>query len=78
MTDLVNAVGGSQANISGHLACLKDCGLIEDRPVGCQVFYHIAAPQVVEMLTAAERLLSLHGWRIELCANHRDPRRWLN
>lgn len=73
VTDLVNAVGGSQANISGHLACLKDCGLIEDRPVGRQVFYHIAAPQVVEMLTAAERLLSVHGWKIELCPNYRDP-----
>ncbi|MGH9892560.1 MAG: ArsR/SmtB family transcription factor, partial [bacterium] len=26
VTDLVARVGGSQANISAHLACLKDCG----------------------------------------------------
>jgi len=72
VTDLVRAIGGSQANISGHLACLKDCGLVEDRPAGRQVFYRIAAPEVVEMLTAAERLLNVHGWQIELCPNYRD------
>jgi DNA-binding transcriptional ArsR family regulator len=26
VTDLQAEVGGSQANISGHLACLKGCG----------------------------------------------------
>lgn len=73
VTDLVRGIGGSQANISGHLACLKDCGLVSDRPVGRQVYYRIAAPEVVEMLAAAERLLSVHGWQIELCPNYREP-----
>ena len=73
VTDLVKAVGGSQANISGHLACLKDCGLVADRPVGRQVYYRIAAPEVVDLLTAAERLLGVHGWQIELCPNYREP-----
>ena len=73
VTDLVQAIGGSQANISGHLACLKDCGLVEDRPVGRQVYYHIAAPEVVALLTAAERLLSVHGLQIQLCPNYREP-----
>ncbi|SRR5713226_7018634 len=73
VTDLVQAVGGSQANISGHLACLKDCGLVADRPVGRQVFYRIAVPEVVEILTAAERLLRIYGWQIQLCPNYRDP-----
>ena len=73
VTDLVRAIGGSQANVSGHLACLKDCGLVEDRPAGRQVFYRIADPEVIDMLTAAERLLSVHGWQIELCPNYREP-----
>jgi len=75
VTDLVHAIGGSQANISGHLACLKDCALVADRPVGRQVYYRIAAPEVVEMLAAAERLLKVHGWQIELCPNYREPER---
>lgn len=72
MKDLVQVIGGSQANISGHLACLKDCGLVEDRPVGRQAYYRIAAPEVVDLLIAAERLLSVHGWQIELCPNYRE------
>ena len=75
VTDLVKAIGGSQANISGHLACLKDCGLVEDRPVGRQVYYRIATSEVVDLLTAAERLLAVHGWEIELCPNYREPAR---
>jgi DNA-binding transcriptional ArsR family regulator len=34
VTDLVAEVGGSQANASGHLACLKDCGLAAGRAQG--------------------------------------------
>jgi len=73
VTDLVRAIGGSQANVSGHLACLKDCGLVMDRPQGRQVYYRIAGPEVVDVLSAAEQLLSVHGWQIELCPNYRDP-----
>ena len=73
VTDLVRQLGGSQSNISEHLACLKDCGLVTDRPVGRQVYYRIAAPEVVDMLTAAERLLGVHGRQIELCPNYREP-----
>ena len=73
VTDLVRQLGGSQSNISEHLGCLKDCGLVMDRPQGRQVYYRIAGPEVVDVLSAAEQLLSVHGWQIELCPNYRDP-----
>ena len=73
VTDLVAQVGGSQANVSGHLACLKDCGLVVDRPEGRQVFYSISDPAVVTALRGAEAVLALSGERIELCANYRIP-----
>ena len=72
VTDLVDRVGGSQANVSGHLACLKDCGLVEDRPQGRAVFYRIAAAEVVTVLRAAEALLAVSGHAIDLCRNY-DP-----
>src|SRR5712691_10513995 len=31
VVDLVAELGTSQANVSGHLACLRDCGLVADR-----------------------------------------------
>ena len=77
VTDLLDRLGGSQANISGHLACLKDCGLVVDRPQGRQTFYRIATPQVVRLLRAAEDLLALNGHRVELCPNYRlESDRW--
>lgn len=70
VTDLVAAVGGSQSNISGHLACLKECGLVVDRPgERRQVFYRLASPEVTDLLSAAERLLLANGAAIELCGN---------
>lgn len=70
VSDLVDAVGGSQSNVSGHLACLKDCQLVVDRPgARRQVFYRLAQPEVVELLEAAERLLAATGTAVELCRN---------
>ena len=70
VTDLVEALGGSQGNVSGHLRCLKECGLVTDRPQGRQVFYRIARDEVVDVLRAAEALLAVTGHAIELCANY--------
>ena len=70
VTDLVRAVGGSQSNVSTHLACLKDCGLVADRPEGRLVFYRIAIPEVLDVLQAAERLLAITGTAVELCPNY--------
>ena len=70
VTDLVEAVGGSQSNVSTHLACLKECGLVVDRPAERrQVFYRLAGAEVVDLLRSAERLLAARGSAIELCTN---------
>lgn len=77
VTDLVDRFGGSQANMSGHLACLKECGLVNGRPEGRQVFYSISDPVVVEAVRSAEAVLALSGERIALCPNYRaaeEPR----
>jgi len=70
VADVVAAVDSSQSNVSGHLACLKECGLVIDRPGDRrQVFYRIARPEVFALLEAAERLVSETGTAIELCRN---------
>src|SRR3546814_7281882 len=61
VSDLVDAVGSSQSNVSGHLACLKGCGLVVDRPgERRQVFYRLAGVEVADLLRSAERLLSIN------------------
>ncbi|HEY9555168.1 MAG TPA: metalloregulator ArsR/SmtB family transcription factor [Acidimicrobiales bacterium] len=70
VSDLVDAVGSSQSNVSGHLACLKGCGLVVDRPgERRQVFYRLAGVEVADLLRSAERLLSINGDAIDLCGN---------
>lgn len=70
VTDLVDEVGGSQSNVSNHLACLRDCGLVVDRPAERrQVFYRLAGPEVTDLLVAADRLLARNGCAVALCTN---------
>lgn len=72
VVDLVERVGSSQSNVSGHLACLKECGLVDDRPQGRAVLYRLATPVVVDLLRQAETLLVEVGHEISLCENYRE------
>ena len=71
VTDLVQQVGTSQANVSKHLMCLRECGLIVGRPEGRQTFYRVACEQLEILLRAAEAVLAETGSSIELCRNYR-------
>ena len=70
VTDLVGELGVSQPSVSGHLACLKECGLVADRPEGRAVYYSLAAPALFNVLRSAEALLESVGHDIELCPNY--------
>lgn len=68
VVDLVAQVGLAQSTVSAHLACLRDCGLIERRPVGRQSFYSLAH-DVRELLKVTEALLERTGFQVDLCPN---------
>ncbi len=70
VTDLVETLGRSQSTVSTHVACLRDCGLVDSRVEGRQVFYRIAFPEVVAMLKGAEQLLTEIGHEVDLCPNY--------
>ncbi|MDP8970313.1 MAG: metalloregulator ArsR/SmtB family transcription factor [Actinomycetota bacterium] len=73
VVDLVNALGTTvQSNVSAHLACLRDCGLVASRPQGRQVFYRLARPELFELLRAAERLLAATAEQFQLCRNYQE------
>ena len=70
VTDLVAELQTSQPNVSGHLACLKDCGLVLDRPQGRAVLYRLARPELFDLLRSAEGVLEATGFEIALCPHH--------
>ena len=66
--DLTEHLGLAQSTVSKHLACLRDCGLVESRPQGRASLFSLTHPEAtLELLTAAERLLGLTGDAVVLC-----------
>lgn len=74
VTDLVGELGLPQSTVSKHLACLRDCGLVTGRPEGRQVFYSLARPELLELLTMAEKLLAATGYAVTLCPTYGSTR----
>jgi DNA-binding transcriptional ArsR family regulator len=70
VVDLVEAVGLAQSTVSKHLACLRDCGLVESDPVGRASLYRLSQPALVEVLTCAETVLEATGQAVALCPNY--------
>lgn len=56
--EIVAATGLSQPNVSNHLACLRDCGLVAATPRGRFVFYALSDPRVAQLLQLADELLA--------------------
>lgn len=65
--DLTDELGLAQSTVSGHLACLRDCGLVTSRAEGRQSLYSLAQPALLALLTSAEALLAATGEQVALC-----------
>lgn len=50
VSELVATIGATQANVSQHLAVLRDRGIIEAQRDGSNVRYRLRYPEVVEAL----------------------------
>lgn len=64
---IVVATGLSQPNVSKHLACLRDCGLVRAERAGRCVTYCLCGTGVEELLLAADTLLARSGAAIAAC-----------
>ena len=70
VADLVAATGLSQPNASGHLACLRECGLVTTRQDGRFVYYALADDGIEDVLRGAEALLARAAERVYACTRH--------
>ncbi len=70
VSDVVATTGLSQPNASGHLSCLKDCGLVGNRQEGRFVFYSLTDPRIEDVLRAAEGILAASAARIYRCTRY--------
>ena len=56
--EIVQATGLSQPNVSNHLGCLRDCGLVAAGHEGRFIRYELADERVARLLALGEELLA--------------------
>lgn len=56
--ELGTMVGSDQSTVSKHLAVLRTLGIVEDRREGASVFYRLAIPSTLNMISCARQVLS--------------------
>jgi ArsR family transcriptional regulator len=57
VTELVNALGASKANVSQHLAVMRHKGILVTRRDGVNIYYRVANPKVIEACTLMKEVL---------------------
>ena len=70
VVELVEEVGLAQSTVSKHLACLRECGLVDSEPVGRASLFRLTQPALIEVLTSAEAVLAATGQAVALCPTY--------
>ncbi len=70
VVDLVAELGLAQSTVSKHLACLRDCGLVESEPDGRASVFRLKQPGLRHILEAAEAALAATGNAVALCPSY--------
>jgi len=74
VTEIIGRTSLSQPNVSNHLACLRECGLVARQQQGRFVYYSISNERVRRLLASVGDLLELVGGSIEACPNYLEER----
>jgi len=56
--DIVQTTSLSQSNVSNHLNCLKDCGLVASEQKGRFVYYSLSDERIAQLLDLADEILA--------------------
>lgn len=58
VNEIVQATGLTQSNVSNHLGCLRDCGLVTSEQRGRFSYYQLSDQRVEDLLSLADELLA--------------------
>jgi DNA-binding transcriptional ArsR family regulator len=73
VSQLVEATGLTQSNLSNHLGCLKDCGLVTAEQSGRYVTYRLSDDRVADLIALAESLLADIARGVYECTRYNLP-----
>lgn len=71
VSKIVEATQQSQSNISNHLKCLDECGLVKNRREGKNMYYSLKDEQIRTLLDTSENIISKVYEHIEACLNYK-------
>jgi ArsR family transcriptional regulator, virulence genes transcriptional regulator len=57
VTELVDALGASKANVSQHLAVMRHKGILATRREGVNIYYRVANPKVIAACSLMKEVL---------------------
>jgi DNA-binding transcriptional ArsR family regulator len=72
--DLVQTTGLTQPNVSNHLSCLRDCGLVNVRQQGRFAYYSLSDDRVAKLLLLADELLAEVARGVYECTRYAAPK----
>jgi DNA-binding transcriptional ArsR family regulator len=71
--EIVQRTGLSQPNVSNHLSCLLDCGLVARAQQGRYAYYQLNDDRVALLLRTADELLSEVAKGVYECCRYNAP-----
>jgi len=71
VSEIVEVTDLTQPNVSNHLACLLDCGLVVREQRGRFAFYSLADARIEDLLALAANLLTEVACGVDACGNYR-------
>ena len=71
-SEIVKKTGQSQSNISNHLSCLLDCGLVSNRREGKNIFYKLSNDKIIQLLEVSDEILTHFAHGIYSCINYNE------
>ena len=74
VTDIAETTKLSQSNVSNHLGCLRDCGLVVSEQNGRYVHYQLSDKRVAALLRLADELLADVAKGVYACTRYAVPK----
>ena len=70
VADIVKATGLSQPNVSAHLACLLECGLVKREREGQWVLYGVTSEIVPEIIALMRKIVGERSKQLYDCTRY--------
>jgi ArsR family transcriptional regulator, cadmium/lead-responsive transcriptional repressor len=70
VSEIVEITRLSQPNVSMHLACLLECGLVQNEKDGRNSYYQVSGDEVKQIIKIAQKIINKHSTELYDCTRY--------